>query len=229
MARVCHGCTDRSPQAQVGAPWHARRQAGPHASRGECSERRCMPSLRHASPRRPRRGAQRRARRRRDREAPWHAPQRGRSRAAAAQLAGTGASADRTAFPRRRHIPPSCVTTATPSLFNGYGCGCGPRLAQFRPGFLRPLVLQRKVRYDGIHVPTFPRHSAGGRSASGLRPLRRSTQGLPGLRAMRRRRYVDVPARIGTGSPAPPCTGSAGPSTSLHEPGPYRFRCRSSP
>lgn len=35
-------------------------------------------------------------RHRSDEGAPWHAPQRGRSRAAAAQLAGTGASADRT-------------------------------------------------------------------------------------------------------------------------------------
>ena len=218
MARVCHGCTDRSPQAQVGAPWHARSQAGLTSSRGECSESRRVPSLRHASPRRPRRGAQRRARRRRDREAPWHAPQRGRSRAAAAQPAGTGASAVRCGG-RHRPVPPSCVTTATPSLFNGYGCGDGPRLAQFRPGFLRPLVLQRKVRYDGIHASTFRRYSAATPSTFGIRPLRRSPQGLSDLRARRRRWYVDVPARIGTGSPTSACTSSTAPSSTFSEPG----------
>lgn len=162
-----------------------------------------MPSLRHASPRRPRRGAQRRARRRRDREAPWHAPGRGRSRAAAAQPAGTGASAVRCGG-RHRPIPPSCVTTTTPSLFNGYGCGCGPQLAQFRPGFLRPPVLQRKVRYAGIHAPTFRRYS----SATPL-DVRAAVSPIPPpplseIDATRRRRYVDVPGPIGTGSPTSP-------------------------
>lgn len=114
-----------------------------------------MPSLRHASPRRPRRGAQRRARRRRDREAPWHAPGRGRSRAAAAQLRWDGGKHGADRLPRHRPVPPLCVTRTTPSPANGYGCGDGPRLAQFRPGFLRPLQLQRKVRYDGIHRPYF--------------------------------------------------------------------------
>nr|DAF52190.1 MAG TPA: hypothetical protein [Siphoviridae sp. ctq8D8] len=71
------------------------------------------------------------------------------------------------------------------------------------------MVLQRKVRYDGIHVPTFPRYFAAGLSASEHRPLRRSPQGLSDRGARRRRRYVDVPARIGTGSPAQ--LGQAGP------------------
>ena len=116
---------------------------------------------------------------------------------------------------RRRPVPPVCVTVPTPGLWNGYGCGTASRLAQFRPGFPRPLVLQRKVRYDGIHGPTFPRYFAAGLSASGLSPLRRSPQGLSDLRARRRRRYVDVPARIGTGSPTSVCTGSAGTSALL--------------
>lgn len=149
---------------------------------------------------------------RRDEGAPWHAPERGRSRAAAAQLRWDGGKHGADRLPRRRPIQPICVTRSTSSPANGYGCGGGPRLAQFRPGFLRPLVLQRKARYDGIHASTFPRYSAAGLSASEHRPLRRPPQGLSDRGARRRRRYVDVPARIGTGSPTSACTSSAGPS-----------------
>lgn len=133
--------------------------------------------------------------------------------------AGTGASAVRTA-PRHRPIPPSCVTTATPIQRHRRTAPAAAIHAQFRPGFLRPLVLQRKVRYVYIHRPLFPRYSAEGPSASEPRPLRRSPQGLSDHRAMRRRRYVDVPARIGTGSPTSSCTSSTRPPALLPEPGP---------
>ena len=94
-----------------------------------------MTSLRHASPRRPRRGAQRSARRRSDREAPCHAPQRGRSREVAARLAGTGASRVRTSAARRRHIQPSCVTGSTHSPATGTGAGPAHGLPNSVPGF----------------------------------------------------------------------------------------------
>ena len=139
-------------------------------------------------------------------------PSCGRSRAAAARLRRDGGKQDEDRS-HARPIPPYCVTRSTSSPANGYGCGYGPRLAQFRPGFLRPLQLQRKVRYDGIHPSTFRRYSAAGLSASERRPPRRSPQGLSDLRARRRRRYVDVPARIGTASPTSACTGSTGASS----------------
>nr|DAU80245.1 MAG TPA: hypothetical protein [Caudoviricetes sp.] len=205
-----------APQGRAVGVWrHALSLAGPARARCECSERRCMPSLRHASPRRPRRGAQRRARRRRDREAPRHAPQRGRSRAAAAQLRWDGGKRRRTGIGPAPPIPPFCVTLPTPSPANGYGCGDGPRLAQFRPRFLRPLQLQRKVRYASIHRPYFSavlRHRSLSCSAATVPPRPRA---VLRPRAPRRRRYVDGPYRIGTGSPTSACTTSARPSIHL--------------
>ena len=184
-----------APQGRAPGVWrHALSLAGPARARGECSERRCVPPLRRHSPRCPLRGAQRSAGtvamgvHRGTRQG------RGRSRAAAAQPAGTGAGAERTA-PHRRPVTPYCVTATTPSLWDGCGGGTAARPAQFRPGSLRPLVLQGKVRYDGIHSSTFPRYSAGGLSASGRRPPRTSSSPLSGTGAPRRRRYVDGSAR----------------------------------
>lgn len=155
----------------------------------------------HPSPRCPRRGAQRSAGTVAMRVHRGTRRSRGRSRAAAARLRRDGGK-------RRRHaealraIPLFCVTTATVCLRHRRTAPATACRAQFRPGSSRPLVFQGKVRYDGIHAPAFPRYSAAGLPASGPRPLRRSPQGLSDLRARRRRRYVDVPARIGTGSPA---------------------------
>lgn len=210
-----------APQGRAPGAWrHALSLAGPTRARGECSERRCVPSLRPDLP-----GA--RVAERSDapgavetgRHRGTHR-ERGRSRAAAARRSRDGGKQDADRLPRRRPIPPLCVTRTTSSPANGYGCGGGPRLAQFRPGFLRPLQLQRKVRYDGIHPSTFPPYSAAGLSASEPRHLRRSTPGLSDRRARRRRRYVDVPAGIGTGPPTSACTSSTGPSSPFPEPGP---------
>ena len=64
------------------------------------------------------------------------------------------------------------------------------------------MVLQGKVRYDGIHASTFPRYSAAGlparQAAGGLRLL----QGFSDLGGPCRRRYVEGPYPIGTG-PSP--------------------------
>ena len=161
-----------------------------------------MPSLRHASPRRPRRGAQRRAG---AVETGRHRGMR-RSEDARAQPrpSSLGRGQARCGPPSDRHrpIPPFCVTTVTPSPANGYGCGDGPRLAQFRPGFLRPLQLQRKVRYDGIHGPYFSAVFRGWSPGARARPPRRLPQRFSAVGASRGRRYVGIPARIGTGSPA---------------------------
>ena len=177
------------------------RRPGPAASWSECS-RGVYAIAAHSSPRCPLRGAQRSAGTVAMRV---HRGMR-RSEDARAQPrpspAGTGASPRRDGIAGHRPIPPFCVTTTTPIQRHRRTAAAAAIHAQFRPGFLRPLVLQRKVRYDGIHVTTFPRHSAAGLSASEPRPLRRSPQGLSDLRARRRRRYVDDPARIGTGSPS---------------------------
>ena len=216
MARVCHGCTDRSPRAQVGAPWHARSQAGPARARGECSERRCMPSLRHASPRRPRRGAQRRARRRRDREAPWHAPERGRSRAAAARLRRDGGKhgADR---PRRgsglsRHF-------VWPPPRHAYRTGTGAETVHGLPNSVPVFSDRWYCNEKSVMTAYTPRLFGGIRRPVSRRPSLAlsdgSPRGLSDRRARRRRRYVDVPGPIGTGPPTSACTSSAGPSASF--------------
>ena len=67
----------------------------------------------------------------------------------------------------------------------------------------------------GALASTFPWYSAATLSASGPRPLRRPPQRLSCPRARRRRRYVDGPRAIGTGSPTSACTGSTGPSAPL--------------
>ena len=171
------------------------------------------------SPRRPRRGAQRRARRRRDREAPWHAPQRGRSRAAAARLAGTGASAVGADTP----IPPICVSTATPSPATGAGAGPAHGLPNSVPGFLRPCNCNEKSVMTAYTAPTFPLYSAIAVSAPSPRHRRRSPPTAVHHRARRRRRYVDDPARIGTGLPpylyarGAPRAGLSEPARSVYE------------
>ena len=183
------------------------------------SERRCMPSLRHASPRRPRRGAQRSA------GAVAIGRHRGmrRGEGARAQPRPTGRPLGRSdggkhRADRRRErdrsrgpVPPFCVTLSTPGLWTGGGTGARARLTQFRPRFLRPLQLQRKVRYDGIHHPYFSavsRHRRPSPPAAAAPPpssaVSRSATGAPA--AVGRR-----PRRIGTGPPPAPVRARRGP------------------
>ena len=175
----------------------------------------------HLSPRCPRRGAQRRAGTVASGVHPgMHWPEGARARARPGG-AGTGASTDRHGHARPRPVPPSCVTRSTPSLWDGYGSGTGARLAQFRPGFLTPLVLQRKVRYVYIHRPAFPLDSATALSAPRPPLPVRTPQLLAGCGASWWWRCVDAFGRIGTGPPPGAPTGAprqeaprAGPTTS---------------
>ena len=169
-------------------------------------------------------------RHRRDEGAPWHAPQRGRSRAAAAQLAGTGASADRIAS-----TPSTCPAIlcdyghAYPTA-SAYGTGSGmpcPIPSRFSPTVAiatkSPLWRHTLHHFSAV----FRGRSLDVRSS----PSPTISSGLSDLRARRRRRYVDVPGPIGTGSPTSACTSSTGPgppSPSPPDPASRRFRCRSS-
>nr|DAY11710.1 MAG TPA: hypothetical protein [Caudoviricetes sp.] len=137
---------------------------------------------------------------RRDGGAPWHAPQPrtlARSRGPACWDGGKR----RRRAEALRAVPLSCVTTATVCLRHRRTAPATACRAQFRPGSSRPLVFQGKVRYDGIHSPTFPRYSAATlpapQAARGLRLLQR----LPDLDGPCRRRYVEGPYPTGTGPP----------------------------
>lgn len=140
---------------------------------------------------------------RRDEGAPWHAP-------GLRTLARSRGPACRDGGKRRRHaealraIQLSCVTTATVCLRHRRTAPATACRAQFRPGSSRPLVFQGKVRYAGIHSPTFPRHFLGRSLGPSGRPrpapavaVIRPRRPLPA--AVRRRslpdRYRSVPRR----------------------------------
>jgi hypothetical protein len=154
----------------------------------------------HSSPRCPPRSAAER-RRRSEEGAPWHAPQRGRSREGAARLAGTGASRVRTGIGRPRHTPPSCVTGPTPSLATGTGAGTVHGSPNSVPGFSDRCNCNEKSVMTAYTAPTFPRYSATAVSAPHPQPRGGSPPTAVHLRARRRRRYVDAPAPVGTGPP----------------------------
>jgi len=102
---------------------------------------------------------------------------------------------------RHRPIPPFCVTTATASLWVRHRRTAGPIHAQFRPGFLRPLGLQRKVRYVYIHRPTFPRHSVAAARPRLPHLSDRIPSWLSGRGGLPTPRYVGVRGRICTARP----------------------------
>ena len=148
---------------------------------------------------------------RRDEGAPWHAPQRGRSRAAAARLCRDGGKRQSDRLPRRRPIPPFCVTTATPIQRQRHRRTAQPSACLIPSRFSYALGIATK---SPLCIHTSPHFSAVFRGRSrGVRASPSSTisSGLSALRARLRRGYVDIPARIGTGSPTPACTSSAGP------------------
>lgn len=152
----------------------------------------------HSPPRRPRRGAQRSAGAVAGRVHPGMHRPRGRSREGAARLRRAGGEQDRHGRARHRPTPPSCVATATASLRHRHRRTARPRLAQFRPGFLTPLVLQRKVRYVYIHPPAFPRYPVAAAQARLPHLSDRAPSPLPGCDGLPTPRYVDVGQRIGT-------------------------------
>lgn len=187
------------------------RRPGPTVVWGECSRRvYAMAAHRLAQTAPPRSGAER-AVVARGVHPGMHAAEGARARARPGS-AGTGASTDRHA--RHRPIPPFCVTTATASLWVRHRRAASARPAQFRPRFLRPLVLQRKVRYVYIHPPTFPRYSSHRSSTRPPHLSDRAPSRLSGRDGLPTPRYVDVRQRIGTARPT--LLGSrSGPRTPL--------------
>lgn len=105
-----------APRRRRSAPWHARSQAGPRASRGECSRRVYAMAAHRSAQTAPPRSAAERAVVAGGVHPGMHWP-RGRSREGAARRSRPGASTDRHGPARHRPIPPSCVTTATASLW----------------------------------------------------------------------------------------------------------------
>lgn len=146
---------------------------------------------------------------------------RARARPPAAPVDGGEHRADRIGRPTDPvlHIPPDCVTRATPCHGIGIGARHIRRPALFRPGFLRPLGLQRKVRYDGIHRQIFRWYSATaawatlhGVADSRGRGIERSAPAVRG-------RYVDDRWAIGTG----PMRWSGAAGAGIDSQGSFRF------
>lgn len=162
----------------------------------------------HSSPRCPLRGAQRSAGTVATRVHRGMHLKRGRSRAAAAQLRWDGGKQDADRLPLHRPIPPFCVTTATPSLRHRHR-RTASTTACLIPSRFSPTVaiatkspLCRHTRPDFSAV--FRGHPLRLRAAA----PRVSPSLLSGIDATRLRRYVGVPAPLGTGSPPEAATPS---------------------